>query len=176
MPDKLAVHGGKPVRTEPFPSWPIFGEEEERRLIDTLRSGRWGKMSGDEVSHFEQRFAGYHQAEFAVAVVNGTVALRLALMAAGIRAGDEVIVPPYTFIATASAVVRRRTVALVTGTREVWVRVPIRHAYSRAKNYPDTWVRRGIRKSACLSSGSMQRRTFCLSVALFPVLPTDSCS
>jgi dTDP-4-amino-4,6-dideoxygalactose transaminase len=101
----LALHGGTPVRTEPFPSWPIFGEEEERCLIRALRSGKWGKMAGNEVTRFEQQFAQYHQAKHGVAVVNGTVALRVALMAAGIRAGDEVIVPPFTFIATASAVI-----------------------------------------------------------------------
>ncbi len=105
MTDTLAIHGGSPVRTEPFPSWPIFGEEEERRLLQALRSGNWGKLAGDEVAQFEQQFAEYHQAKHAVAVVNGTVALRIAMMAAGIQAGDEVIVPPYTFIATASAVI-----------------------------------------------------------------------
>ena len=105
MTAKLAIHGGSPVRTEPFPSWPVFGDEEERRLIGVLRSGAWGKVAGDEVRQFEQLFADYQHAEHGIGVVNGTVALRLALMAAGIQAGDEVIVPPYTFVATASAVV-----------------------------------------------------------------------
>lgn len=105
MTTTLAIHGGKPVRTEPFPSWPVFGDEEERRLIGALRTGAWGKLAGDEVRQFEQQFAEYHQAKYAIAVVTGTVGLRLALIAAGIQAGDEVIVPPYTFLATASAVV-----------------------------------------------------------------------
>ena len=105
MAEKLAIHGGKPVRTEPFPSWPIFGKEEERRLIRALRSGNWGKLQGDQVAEFERRFAQYHQAKHGLAVVNGTAAIRIALVAAGIGAGDEVIVPPYTFLATASAVV-----------------------------------------------------------------------
>ena len=70
-----------------------------------LRSGNWGRLDGDEVARFERRFAEYHQAKHAVAVANGTVSLRIALMAAGIEAGDEVIVPPYTFLATATAVV-----------------------------------------------------------------------
>lgn len=105
MAETLAIRGGKPVRTEPFPSWPVFGETEERNLLASLRSGKWGKLQGEEVVRFERRYAEYHQARHAVAVVNGTVALRLALVAAGIGAGDEVIVPPYTFLATASAVV-----------------------------------------------------------------------
>ena len=62
-------------------------------------------MQGGEVQQFERTFAEYHQAKHGMGVVNGTVALRMALMAAGIEPGDEVIVPPYTFLATASAVV-----------------------------------------------------------------------
>ncbi len=102
---KLAIAGGLPVRTKPFPGWPVFGEEEERALLRALRSGKWGRLEGEEAADFERRFAEYQQARHAVVVVNGTVALRLALLAAGIQAGDEVIVPPYTFLATATAVV-----------------------------------------------------------------------
>ena len=105
MADKLAIRGGSPVRTEPFTAWPMFGEDEERRLLAALRSGNWGKQQGEEVTRFERQFAEYHQAKHGVAVVNGTAAIRIALVAAGIEAGDEVIVPPYTFLATASAVV-----------------------------------------------------------------------
>ncbi|MFH1265675.1 MAG: aminotransferase class I/II-fold pyridoxal phosphate-dependent enzyme, partial [Planctomycetota bacterium] len=105
MAETLAIHGGTPVRTEPFPSWPVFGEEEERRLIAALRSGQWGKIDGSEVTRFEKRFAEYHGARHGVGVVNGTTGLRLALLALGIEAGDEVIVPPFTFLATASSVV-----------------------------------------------------------------------
>jgi len=104
MTQSLAIHGGTPVRTEPFSTWPVFGEEEEHCLIKVLRSGKWGKTTGEEVVRFERRFAEYHQAKHAVAVVTGTTGLRLALMAMEIEAGDEVIVPPFTFIATASAV------------------------------------------------------------------------
>ncbi len=104
MTEALTIHGGAPVRTKPFPAWPIFGEAEERALSRALRSGKWGRLDGHEVAQFERRFADYHQARHAIAVVNGTVSLRVALMAAGIEAGDEVIVPPYTFLATATAV------------------------------------------------------------------------
>src|SRR5689334_15970356 len=105
MGNALALLGGPPVRTAPWPSWPIHGPEEERALLRVLHSGKWGKLDGDETARFEQRFADYVGAKHAVAVVNGTVSLRIALMAVGIRAGDEVIVPPYTFLATATAVV-----------------------------------------------------------------------
>lgn len=110
MATSLAIHGGDPVRSKPFPAWPVFGEPEEQALLATLRSGNWGRLQGDRVRDFEQRFAEYHQARHGIAVVNGTVALRLALLAAGIQAGDEVIVPPYTFLATASAVVEANAV------------------------------------------------------------------
>jgi dTDP-4-amino-4,6-dideoxygalactose transaminase len=105
MSETLAINGGTPLRTKPFPSWPIFANEEEHALLRALHSGKWGRLDGDEVARFERRFADYHRAKHAVAVVNGTVSLRITLLAAGIRAGDEVIVPPYTFAATATAVI-----------------------------------------------------------------------
>jgi dTDP-4-amino-4,6-dideoxygalactose transaminase len=105
MSGKLAICGGSPVRTKPFHAWPVFGKPEEERLLAALRSGIWGRQTGTQVAEFEQKFADYHQAKYGVALVNGTVGLRLALIAAGIGAGDEVIVPPFTFVATASAVV-----------------------------------------------------------------------
>ncbi|HOB76467.1 MAG TPA: DegT/DnrJ/EryC1/StrS family aminotransferase [Phycisphaerae bacterium] len=104
MAEKLAIHGGKPVRSEPFPAWPVYGPEEERKLVEVLRSGKWGKQDGQEVATFERRFAEYCGARHGIAVNNGTISLQIALLAAGIKAGDEVIVPPYTFLATASAV------------------------------------------------------------------------
>jgi len=93
------------VRSRPFPSWPVFGEAEEARLLRALRSGHWGKLTGTEVAEFERRFAAMHGASHGIAVVNGTVSLRLALLALGLRAEEEVIVPAYTFLATATAVV-----------------------------------------------------------------------
>jgi len=102
MPD-LALLGGPPVRTRPFPPWPQFGRPEEQLLLTALRSGHWGRTTGGLNEEFERRFAAYQQAAYAVTCVNGTVALELALRAAGIGPGDEVILPSYTFIATASA-------------------------------------------------------------------------
>ena len=106
----LALFGGTPIRTRPFTSWPVFGAEEEQRLLRVLRSGNWGRLDGTEVSEFEERFAKMHGCRHAVAVVNGTVALRIALLAAGIQAEDEVIVPPYTFVATATAVLEANAI------------------------------------------------------------------
>src|SRR5215210_3714765 len=100
----------KPIRTRPFSRWPVFGKPEEKRLLRVLRSGNWGRLHGAEVAEFEKRFAAMHGCKHGIAVVNGTVSLRIALIAAGIRAFDEVIVPPYTFFSTASAVVEANAI------------------------------------------------------------------
>lgn len=108
--EKLAIDGGNPVRTEPFKRWPIFGELEEQLILQVVRSGKWGG-SGTTVSdqfqpllpEMEKKFAQLHEAKYAVSCVNGTVALTVAMQALGVKPGDEVIVPSYTFIASASA-------------------------------------------------------------------------
>jgi len=110
MPPTLALLGGKPLRRRPFPSWPVFGKSDERRLLRALRSGKWGRLQGSEVAEFERRFARMHGCKHGIAVVNGTVSLRIALMAAGIRAEDEAIIPPYTFFSTASAVIEANAI------------------------------------------------------------------
>jgi dTDP-4-amino-4,6-dideoxygalactose transaminase len=110
MISPLALAGGKAVRTRPFSSWPVFGKEEEKRLVRTLRSGKWGRLHGPQVTEFEERFGSMHGCKHAVAVVNGTVSLRIGLLAAGIGPEDEVIIPPYTFFSTASAVIEANAV------------------------------------------------------------------
>lgn len=106
----LALLGGTPVRTRPFASWPVFGAEEEQGLLRALHSGNWGRHDGTEVGQFERRFAAMHGAKHGLGVVNGSVSLRVALMAAGIQSEDEVIVPAYSFLATATAVVEANAV------------------------------------------------------------------
>lgn len=108
--NELALLGGRPVRTRPFTAWPAFGQAEETRLVRALHSGKWGRLHGPEVAEFESRFAAAHGCKHGIAVVNGTVSLRIALLAAGIRAEEEVIIPPYTFFSTASAVIEANAV------------------------------------------------------------------
>jgi dTDP-4-amino-4,6-dideoxygalactose transaminase len=100
---QLAIDGGTPVRREPFAGWPLWDEREEQALLRALRSGQWG-IGGAETAAFEQAYAQAIGTRFALAVSNGTHALEAALRAAGVSYGDEVIVPPYTFVATVSAV------------------------------------------------------------------------
>lgn len=104
MSQKLAIRGGTPVRTAPFPSWPVSDQREEKALIEVLRSGDWGVLTGTKVKEFEQRFAAYQEARYGTCVVNGTAALEIAMRALGVGPGDEVITTPYTFIATVNAI------------------------------------------------------------------------
>ncbi|MES1213543.1 MAG: DegT/DnrJ/EryC1/StrS family aminotransferase [Singulisphaera sp.] len=110
MAERLALLGGRPVRQRPFTAWPIFGPREEARVLGALRSGHWGRLDGNEVSEFEGRFAAQHGCRHGIAMVNGTVSLRLGLMAAELPAECEVIIPPYTFFSTASAVIEANMV------------------------------------------------------------------
>lgn len=100
---KPAILGGAPVRTRPFPPWPEYDHEEESALLNVLHSREWGGYH-PAVRELERAFAEMHRVPHAVSCVNGTVALEVALRALGIGPGDEVIVPPITFIASASSV------------------------------------------------------------------------
>ncbi|MEM3285386.1 MAG: DegT/DnrJ/EryC1/StrS family aminotransferase [Fervidicoccaceae archaeon] len=84
-------------------SKPIIENEEIEAVVNVLKSGMLTR--GKETENFEKEFASYVGAKYAVSVMNGTIALETALRALGIRSGDEVIVPDFTFIATANAVI-----------------------------------------------------------------------
>jgi dTDP-4-amino-4,6-dideoxygalactose transaminase len=114
--DTLAINGGTPVRSRPIGQWPVFGQEEEDLLLAALRSGVWGSIDGTFVKRLEREFADLQDARHGVATVNATMGLSVALKAVGVGPGDEVLVPPYTFIATASA-------ALMLGAVPVFVDV-----------------------------------------------------
>jgi len=118
--EKLAIQGGIPVRSKPFPVWPCFDKREEDALLKVLRSGKWWQFAygqGDELiedkdqdiaqtSRFQRDFARYHDCEHGIAAANGTATLEIILRALDLGPGDEVIVPPYTFIASASSVLQ----------------------------------------------------------------------
>ena len=102
-----AVLGGAPVRTSAFPGWPVKDTTEEEALLSVLRSGKWGRGNGDQVQAFESRYAAATGAAHCLATANGTSALLTAVNALGIGPGDEVIVPPYTFVATINVILAR---------------------------------------------------------------------
>jgi len=99
----LALLGGQPVRQRPFLDWPVFGREEEESLQEVLRSRAWGGYSA-QVEELEAAFARMHGVRHAICCCNGTVALEVALRALDLECGEEVIVPPITFVSTATAV------------------------------------------------------------------------
>ena len=102
---RLALLGGRPVTRRGYRvRWPEVDERDVRAVCRVVRSGGWWRYSGREVERFEREFGRFHQARHVLAVCNGTVALQAALRALGVEAGDEVIVPAVTFIASASAV------------------------------------------------------------------------
>ncbi|MEA3403140.1 MAG: DegT/DnrJ/EryC1/StrS family aminotransferase [Armatimonadota bacterium] len=112
---RLAINGGEPVRTRPFPPYPQFGEEEARAAAETVRRGilcsqMYEDPEDSQVRGFEREFAEHAGTRFAMATSSGTTALHTALAAAGIGVGDEVIVPPYTFLATATSVLMANAV------------------------------------------------------------------
>jgi 3-amino-5-hydroxybenzoate synthase len=101
---QLAIEGGKPFRTVNFPKWPFVGERERELAMEVVNSQNWWRMSGKKVDEFEQKFARAHAVKHCIGVTNGTHAIELVLSALNIAAGDEVLVPAFTFISTATAV------------------------------------------------------------------------
>ena len=102
---ELAILGGTPTRTEPYPSWPVYDERDVAAVTAVVKSGRWGghPYPGPQTAEFARRFAEMQGGKYAVAMANGTVTMEVALRAANVGWGDEVIVPAYTFQATAAA-------------------------------------------------------------------------
>jgi dTDP-4-amino-4,6-dideoxygalactose transaminase len=114
--EKLAIDGGKPVREKPWPAWPFVDEADVQAVADVVRGGKWSSNLGSEVRTFENEFAAYNGARHAIAVNSGSSALQVALAALDIGAGDEVIVPTYTYVASANA-------ALLVGATPILVDV-----------------------------------------------------
>ncbi|MGH3763455.1 DegT/DnrJ/EryC1/StrS family aminotransferase [Actinophytocola sp.] len=99
-----AIELGPPVRTAPWPSWPVYGDVEAGLLRAAVEAGIGSAADGPLKLEFERRWAALTDCRHALGVANGTVSLEIAMRALGIGSGDEVIVPPYTFAATATAV------------------------------------------------------------------------
>ncbi len=103
---RLAIRGGKALRRRPFAPWPVYADKDKRGILKVLASRNWGgyPFPNTVADSFARKFARFHGAKYGLAVANGTVAIEIALKAAGIRPGDEVIVPAYTWEGTVGPV------------------------------------------------------------------------
>ncbi len=106
LAQELAIRGGNPTLTEPFAGWPVVDDREVREVEAVIREGVWG-VGGTRLDAFAERFAEFQHVRHVLPVANGTIAIDMALEALDVRCGDEVIVPDYTFVATAVAPLRR---------------------------------------------------------------------
>lgn len=103
-PNALALKGGTPVRSKPFPSWPQTREVDEANILKTLRSHHWCTYDGEFIPEFEKAWAADLGIGGAVITPCGTHALHMALEILGVGPGDEVVVSPFTYIATIQAI------------------------------------------------------------------------
>ncbi len=111
-----ALLGGKKVRKEPFFHWPVIAENDEKAWMEVLRKGRWCRIDGDYANRFEETWAKTLSAKHCLAVANGTSALVTSLAALAVGPGDEVILPPYTFVATVNAVLMHHALPVFVDT------------------------------------------------------------
>jgi len=115
--DKPVVLGGKRVHTSGWPKWPEWRESWEPEILKVLRSGRWCRAgNGGQVPEFEAAYAKLLGAKRCLATSSGTTALLTSLYVMGVDAGDEVIVSPYTFIATYNVILAQKALPVFADT------------------------------------------------------------
>jgi perosamine synthetase len=98
--NKLAINGGSKVHSGSWPEWPVWDQSAENSIVDMLRTGRWWRGDGEHVIEFEKKYAELMATKRCLATASGTTALITSMKALGVDAGDEVIVSPFTFIAS----------------------------------------------------------------------------
>ncbi|MCG2661851.1 MAG: DegT/DnrJ/EryC1/StrS family aminotransferase, partial [Kiritimatiellae bacterium] len=122
----LAIKGRKPVRTKPFSAWPIFDQTEEKALLKVLHSGKWWRFAfgqgvdlaepekgeRSQVALFQEEFVRKHGCKYGIAAANGTGTLEMGIRAMDLGIGDEIIVPAYTYIASATCVLQNNLVPI----------------------------------------------------------------
>jgi len=114
--EKLAINGGPKVHEGSWPQWPVWDQSAEKNITDMLRTGKWWRGSGEYVADFEQRYAELLGAKRCLATASGTTALIVALKALGVDAGDEVLVSPYTFIASYNVIFMNKALPVFVDT------------------------------------------------------------
>ena len=112
----LAVLGGQAVRTKSWPGWPVWDKDAEDEILSVLRSGNWWRGQGTKVTEFEQKYAELMGVKRCLATASGTTALLVAMHVLGVDAGDEVLVAPYTFIATYNVVLLSKALPVFVDT------------------------------------------------------------
>lgn len=100
--EKPALLGGKPTVSGDWPNWPWVSSSDEEAVLEVVRAGRWYRNRS--VEEFEEQYAALNSARYCIATASGTTALFTSLGALGIGPGDEVVVPPFTFLATVTSV------------------------------------------------------------------------
>ena len=111
----LAINGGEPIRTKPYPTWPTLDPADLEAFESIYNSGQWG-VGGTKVPEFAKQFAEFQGANYGICVNSGTSALYIALKAAAVGPGDEVITTPYTFQATVVAILMAHAVPVFVDT------------------------------------------------------------
>jgi len=113
---KPALLGGKPVHKGGWVSWPQWRPEWESKMLEVYRSCKWFRLSGPHVPEFEKAWAEMLGAKKALACASGTTSLIISLNVMDVDAGDEVIVSPYTFIASYNAILNRKALPVFSDT------------------------------------------------------------
>jgi perosamine synthetase len=114
--EKLAINGGTKVHELPWPQWPVWDQSAEKNITDMLRSGKWWRGDGEYVADFEARYAELMGSKRCLATASGTTALITSLKALGVDAGDEVLVSPYTFIASYNVIFMNKALPVFVDT------------------------------------------------------------
>jgi dTDP-4-amino-4,6-dideoxygalactose transaminase len=114
--DKPALLGGTPVHTGGWPQWPEWRQSWEPSILQVLRSGRWYRGTGEQVQQFETAYAKLLGAKRCLATASGTTALIVGMHALDVDAGDEVILSPFTYIASYNAVLINKALPVLADT------------------------------------------------------------
>ncbi|HYK90471.1 MAG TPA: DegT/DnrJ/EryC1/StrS family aminotransferase [Acidobacteriota bacterium] len=114
--DKPALLGGTPVHKTGWQAWPVWRQSWEPDVLKVLRSGKWFRGSGTQVEEFENGYAKLLGARRCLATASGTTSLIISLHVMDVEAGDEVIVSPYTFIATYNSILTSKALPVFADT------------------------------------------------------------